>query len=61
MTAASTNEYVRKLLAKYDIDGYIELFGGPHYTKQVTPKDFDHLIAPFKTTRDVKAIATGIY
>lgn len=59
MTKTGAETYVTKLFSKYDIDGYVELFSGPHYSKHTTPKEFDHLIGPFKATRDVKKMRTG--
>ena len=59
MAKSTTDDYLSKLFSKYDIDGYVELFSGPHYNKQTTPKEFDHLIGPFKVTRDVKTMRTG--
>lgn len=60
-TNNKTDDYVNGLLSKYDIDGYRELFAGPYYAKQTAPKDFDHLINPFKTKIDVKRMPTDLH
>lgn len=59
MKSQATFDFVSTIMTKHNIDGYRELFDGPHYVKQTAPVDFDHLIGPFKTTRDVKQIPTG--
>lgn len=55
-----TAEFVAGLLTKYSLDLYKAQFQQPQYSKNNLPKDFDHLIAPFKISKEAKRIRCGL-
>ena len=54
-----TKKFVADLLTKYGLDVYKTQFEQPQYSKNNLPKDFDHLIAPFKISKEAKRIRSG--